>query len=134
MATRRQERINSRIVREISEVIREVKNGDLGFITITRADVSPDLRDAKIFFSVIGDETEIQRNLIILDRARGFIRSHLGKALQTRIVPQLEFMYDEQIVNSDQMNRLIREACADAPAKKDDDIIGDFPSMHEGLA
>lgn len=148
MGTRRQARINSRIVRDISEFIRGIKHDELGFVTITRCEVAPDLRDARIFVSVYGDQAEVDRNLQILERAKGYLRSRLGKSLQTRIVPQLIFEQEKQIAIADEMNRLINEARAsdphhDAPEDTenadgkntpDEGPVGDFPAGRSDLA
>jgi ribosome-binding factor A len=119
---------------------------ELGFVTITRAEISPDLRDARIYVSVFGDEKEVRRNLQILECARGFIRSRLGKALATRVIPQLEFVIDAEAATLDQMNRLINEARASDPHPPEkstpdteiesaaDATIGDFPKIPENLA
>jgi ribosome-binding factor A len=154
MGTRRQERLNSFIVREISAIIRDIKNGELGFVTITRCDISPDLREAKIYFSVFGEADEVARNLALLERNRGFIRSRLGKNLGTRLVPQLHFEFESAIAIADEMSRLINFARASDPHPNDaaatadnvdgaaathrhtdaDNPIGDFPAPRRDLA
>lgn len=147
MGTRRQARINSRIVRDLSEFIRGIKNDDLGFVTITRCEISPDLRDAKVFVSVYGDEAEVERNFKILETAKGYLRSRLGKSLQTRVVPQLIFERETRIATADEMNQLINQARATDPdhgetplndardaAAADEGPVGDFPPGPEGMA
>ncbi|GHS93490.1 ribosome-binding factor A [Planctomycetales bacterium] len=147
MSTRRQARLNSFLVREISGIIREIKIDRIGFVTVTRADIAPDLRDARIFVSVFGDAGEAQRNLDILARASGFIRSRLGKFLATRIIPRLIFVLDSEVATLDEMSRLIDEAragdphpaavdeTADADASAADaEKIGDFPPLPRDLA
>lgn len=156
MGTRRQARINSRIVRDLSEFIRGIKHDDLGFVTITRCEVAPDLREARVYVSVYGDQAEFDRNLKILETAKGYLRSCLGKSLQTHIVPQLVFMQEKQIATADEMNRLINEARAtdphpdpeppsaeaensaegwtDARPGADEGPIGDFPAGRDDLA
>ena len=85
----RKERVASVIVKEISNIVEhEIRDPRLGFITILSVDVSPDLKNAKVFFSCIGDKSQ---SLQTLTRAKGFIRSALAQRLRMRCVPDLQF-------------------------------------------
>ncbi|MDI6829651.1 MAG: 30S ribosome-binding factor RbfA, partial [Armatimonadota bacterium] len=76
----RLERVKELLKSEISEIIRrEIKDPRLGFVTITDAEVSKDLRHAKIYVSVLGDEQQKQETLNILQAAAGFIRGEFGR-------------------------------------------------------
>ena len=91
MASYRRARINDETVKALSEIVREVKDPRVSgaFITVTAADVTPDLKFAKIYFSVIGDSKEAKRGL---ERAVGFIRRRLAETLNLRITPSLNSM------------------------------------------
>ena len=75
MSTIRQEQIQGRLVAEISSMVqRDLKDPRLGFVTITGAEISRDLRHAKVYISVMGDETAEKESFAALNRAVGFIR------------------------------------------------------------
>ena len=115
MASRRQQRINSRLVEEISKILRTLKDGRLGFITIVSSEVSPDLRHANIFVSIYGDDTEVERNMEALRSATGLVRKELGKLLQMKNTPEIQFRRERGILVADEMTRLISEARATDP-------------------
>ena len=94
MAKYRQNRINDAVKQEMAQILRDVKDPRIAgsLVSITAAEVSPDLKFAKIFFSVLGeDKNEI---LKALKGAAGFFRSELAKRINLRITPQLTFEYD----------------------------------------
>jgi len=93
--SRRTERIEEMLRAEISTLLlRELKDPRLGFVTVTGADVSPDLRHAKVFVSVLGTPEERKESLAALQRGRGFLRSELGRRAHLRTVPELNFQED----------------------------------------
>ena len=94
MAKYRRDRINDAVKQEMAQILRDVKDPRLtgSLVSITAADVSPDLKFAKIYFSVLGeDKSEV---LKALKSAAGFFRSELAKRINLRITPQLTFEYD----------------------------------------
>ncbi len=115
MPTRRQERINHRLVQEVSDALRKVKDPRIGFLTVTEAEISPDLRNARIFISVYGDEDRQQEGLKAITHAGGFIRHELGGSLQMKVTPRLQFVLDQRIQRADEMNQLIDSARATDP-------------------
>jgi len=95
---------------EISIVIqREVEDPHLGFVTITRVEVSPDLHYAKIFFSAIGSEEVKKDSMVVLKRMSGFLRRELSHRLSMRYVPQLQFYFDIAIEHGDKIQRLLNQ-------------------------
>jgi len=112
MPTRRQEKINARLVVEISNIIRELKDPRIGFVTITAAQVTADLSAAKVLFSVYGDSRVIEDSANALQHAARYVRRRLAEVLDIKIVPYLTFVYDRNIAYADEMSRLIREARA----------------------
>ncbi|MDM1706914.1 30S ribosome-binding factor RbfA [Thiopseudomonas alkaliphila] len=111
----RTQRIGDQMQRELATMIsREVKDPRLGFITITAVDVTRDLGHAKVFITVMGDNTaeQIQSNLEVLNDAAGFLRMLLGKAMKLRTIPQLHFHYDSSIERGAHLSALIDKARA----------------------
>jgi ribosome-binding factor A len=88
-------------------VSREVKDPRVGNITITSVSVAPDMSSARIFFVPFVSKHTPQEVSEGLNRAAGFLRGELGRALQLRHAPKLEFIYDQQIENADKLTRLI---------------------------
>jgi len=104
-------RIEHEIVRELSEIVREeLKDPRVGFVTILGADVSPDLRSARIYASPMGDERASRDTMRGLQSAAGFLSAELGKRLQTRHTPHLIFVRDSSIEHGVRVTHIIDEA------------------------
>ena len=111
MATHsRLERVAALIQQEVSRLLtRGLKDPRIGFVTVTGAKVSPDLREAWVYYAVHGDERSRQDTATGLEAAGGFIRHALGETIDLRIIPRLHFVVDEAIERGDRIERLIRE-------------------------
>lgn len=97
MTSFRLERV-SELLREVaSEIIRELKDPRLGFVTITNVIVSHDIRHAKIYVSIMGNPDEKKDSMAVLNNARGFIRRETGKRIRIKHIPELAFINDESI-------------------------------------
>ena len=91
MQGKRLDRVNQLIKEEVSTLLqRELKDPRLGFVTVTEVETSKDLRTAKVFVSVLGDEGQWTRSLAAMVGARGFIRNWLCQHLALRITPDIE--------------------------------------------
>ena len=102
----------------------EVKDPRIGFVTVTRVSLGPDLRQARIFVGVLGTEKQRQASLVGLKQASGFMRRALGQRLRLRHTPELLFQYDEGLEASDRVARLLEEihqAPAPAPEEEEED-------------
>ena len=111
----RTERIGDQMQRELAQLIqREVKDPRLGLITVTAVNVARDLAHAKVFVTVMSKDTaeETAKSIEILNNASGYLRSLLGKAMKLRVIPQLNFLYDESIIRGSTMSALIDKAVA----------------------
>jgi ribosome-binding factor A len=109
--SRRIERINHLLRQEIAELLtREVKDTTLStaLISITEVETSPDLRNAKVYFSVYGEEDEVQAAGEHLRRASGFLHHNLKERLDLRHTPHLEFVLDRSMERGDRIMRLMR--------------------------
>jgi len=108
--TRRTDQVGEAIREEIANLIAQgLKDPRIGFVTITRAEVTPDLRQARIFFGVLGDDKQKDKTLAGLRQAAGFLRRELGKRVRLRYVPDLIFQYDVGIEATDRVARLLEE-------------------------
>jgi len=119
MPGRRPERLGEQIKEELSLIIGgEVEDPRLGFVTVTGAKLSADLRTAKIYVSILGDEDEVKGSLTALRRASGFIRHQLGAVLRMRYTPELHFVYDDADVRAARIEELLSEEAAKARARE----------------
>lgn len=92
------DRVNELVKREVSEIIRvELQDPRIQMVTITDVSVSPDLRHARVSFSVLNGEQEAQTTLNGLNRAKGLIRKMLGKRVVMRYTPEIEFVHDKSV-------------------------------------
>ena len=106
-------RIAEQIQRDLSGIIRsELKDPRVGMVTITDVDVAHDYAHAKIYFTVMGKNSDKAGSLEGLTRAAGFLRSELGKGMSLRVVPQLHFVYDESVERGVTLSNLIDKANA----------------------
>lgn len=108
MQQNRADRISGLLKEEIGQLIqKDLKDPRIGFVTITRVILSRDLRHAKVFFSTYGDEGAKQRSLEGLKSALGFIRGELGRRLNLRFVPELDFRIDGSVEHAFHIGEII---------------------------
>ena len=107
-AYKRSERVGDQVRMEIAEILMsKVRDPRIGFVTVTSVVVSSDLRNAKIFVSVLGPDAG--RTFEGLDAARPFIRSELGRRLKLRFVPELSFREDHTAEEAEKIYKLMDE-------------------------
>ena len=110
-------RIADQIQRDVSELIRELKDPRVGMVTLNAVEVSPDYAHAKVFFSVlVGDPAETEA---ALNEAAGWLRNGLFKRLAIHTVPTLHFVFDRTTERAAELSRLIHQA--NANRAKDDE-------------
>jgi ribosome-binding factor A len=96
--TRRTDRLGEQFRQEIGRMLQlEVKDPRIGFATISRVDVTPDLDLARVMVSVMGSDKEKRDSLIGLKQSSGFIRKALGRKFHLRKIPRLDFRLDENL-------------------------------------
>ncbi len=122
MATgRRTDRVGALLQATLSELLlRDIKDPRVGMVTVTGVDLSADLKHARVFVSVLGDDAAQQRMLQGLASARPYLQSQAGRRLKLRFTPELRFEIDPSIAAGDRIDRLLRDL-HDAPGKEDDD-------------
>ena len=102
------ERVNQLVKEEISTLLlRELKDPRLGFVTVTEVDVTPDLKQAKVYVSVLGPEEQWVSSFKALESARGFVWSWLRKHLDLRVTPALLFRPDRSMEHAARMQALL---------------------------
>lgn len=108
--SQRAERVAEMIKQEISQLLhRGLKDPRIGFVTITDVEVTGDLRSAKVFISVYGNDKQKHDSMEGLIAATGFIRRELGKYLKLRFTPELTFKFDESVEYGTRINELITD-------------------------
>ena len=95
---KRSDKVADLIQKEISEMlVRSIKDPRVGFVTITRVNVSDDCRLARVYFSVMGTVAEKERSMKGLDSAKGYVRRELGRRMTLKHVPEIVFKFDPSI-------------------------------------
>ncbi|TXT24621.1 MAG: ribosome-binding factor A [Gallionellaceae bacterium] len=107
----RTDRIAEQIQRELAELLRlEVRDPRLRMVTLTGVEVTRDYSHAKVFYTTLeGASEKVQHGL---ERAAGFLRSHLSHAMKLRVTPQLHFVYDASVERGARLSQLIDRAVA----------------------
>ena len=132
----RPDRVGDQIRQELSEILTrgEVHDPGIGFITLTRVQLTPDLQLARVFYTSLGDANARKETARALTRATGFFRRQIGARLHLRRVPELEFRFDESIANQDRIEQILRDiheedaqraAESDSPASDSGSPIAD---------
>ena len=115
MSSHRIERVSELVKHEVSEVVQGLNLTDCGFITITAAEVSPDLKDGRIYLSVIGSAEQKQRALDALERQHGHIQHELAHRIVLKYTPRLKFVLDETEARASHIEHLLDELGGEPP-------------------
>jgi len=114
MASYRRGRVNEAVANEVSQIMGDVKDPRLAglFITVTGAEVTPDLKFAKIFYSIMGeyDKKEVNK---ALRSVSSFVRSQLAKRINMRNTPELQFVFDESVERGAHLNEVFQKISAE---------------------
>ena len=106
----RPERVADQIRGEVASMLaRDVHDPGIGFVTITRVQVSPDLQHARIHYTALGDDKARKNTERAIERAGAFLRRQIGSRLRLKRVPELTFLYDESIAGQDRIEQLLNE-------------------------
>ena len=110
MATKRPERVGNLILEYISQLLsREINDPRIGVVTLTGAEVSNDLKHARIYFSTLVARETKEQVLSGLRSATGFIRTKMARELRLRYVPEIEFIYDDTQEKAQRIEQLLRQ-------------------------
>ena len=104
-------RANEGIKEALSTVIlaEGLKDPRVGFVTVTGVEATPDLRQAKVYVSVLGKQTERAATMAALERSRGYLQARLCETLRMKRTPQLQFIYDGTLDNAMHIEKLLRQ-------------------------
>ena len=117
MQSVRHQRVSQQLQEEIASIVQfELKDPGVGFITITKVELSSDLSHAKVGFSCLGDEAQRELTQAALDRAAGYIRGLVKKRMRLKIIPVLVFRFDEAVMRSIDMAAKLDELKTTPPA------------------
>ena len=112
----RASRVGDLVQREIADLImKKLKDPRVRGVTLTGVDVSRDLRYARVYFSLLGDETQVLQAQAGLESAKGFIRREIGLRMELRYVPDLVFKHDPSLEAGSRMEKLLRKIKEDDP-------------------
>jgi ribosome-binding factor A len=130
MSSRRTAKVAEAIREEVSTTILfGLKDPRVKNVTVTRVEVSPDLRNAKVYVSVMGDEKMQRLSLRGLESARGFLQAKLAERVQIRYTPILHFHLDQGINRSIETSRLLREVL---PPPSESEMLEDDLAADDG--
>lgn len=106
----RMDKVNQQLRREIGAILQtEMSDPRFQFVSVTHVEASKDLRSARVYFSVLGDASQVEAVEEALIRAAGFIRKYVGKRMVIRYTPELHFIYDKSIEESSRMEQTFKE-------------------------
>ncbi|HVW04547.1 MAG TPA: 30S ribosome-binding factor RbfA [Vicinamibacterales bacterium] len=115
----RPERVGEEIRQELAMAIaREVHDPGVGFVTLTRVKVSPDLQLARVYYTMLGDEKAKKETQRALERATPFLRRHVGSHIRLRRVPELRFELDRSVEHQDRIERILIELEAERKSRE----------------
>jgi ribosome-binding factor A len=107
MAGGRMRRVDEAVRAVLSDAITtDLKDPRIGFVTVTAVDTTPDLRQAKVFVSVLGSEDDVAASLAGLQSSHGFLQRRVAEELRLKHTPTLEFVFDDTVRRADRINRL----------------------------
>jgi ribosome-binding factor A len=117
----RPNRVADQLRSELADLLsREVHDPGIGFVTLTRVQVSPDLHSARVFYTSLGNDAARRATARALERAAPFLRRQIGGRLRLKHVPAFSFIYDESIAGQDRIEQLLNELHVNAPADHGD--------------
>lgn len=107
-------RLAEEFKKEISNIIQnEIKDPRVGFVSIINVQVSGDMRHAKVFVSILGNDHDINDTMAALKSATGFIRREVARRIQLRYTPEIVFVYDDSIVHGAKISKMLHEVISE---------------------
>jgi ribosome-binding factor A len=106
-------RVNEAVREVVSEGLGDLKDPRIGFVTVTGVETTADLRQARVYVSVLGSEAKRRKTLAGLDAARGLLQARIADELRLKRTPQLAFEYDPTVERGVRMTQLIDELAPD---------------------
>lgn len=120
MVSHRQKRVADLIQRELAELLqREAQDPRFAQVSITGVEISADLQNAKIYFSVLGDDAAVKEVTQALEKASGYFRTALASRIELRRAPRLIFRFDNSLNEGDHIERLLRRIAEEDQAEEE---------------
>lgn len=108
MASRRQRKVAELLHEEISQLIQYgTQDPRVGFVTVTGVEITPDLRQARVYVTVLGDQADAKSSLEGLNNAKGYFRRQLGQTVSLRYIPELVFKLDTSLEHGMRIEHLL---------------------------
>lgn len=118
---RRSNRYADSIKRALSNIIEfKLNDPNKGFITLTRVKISPDLKIATLYYTVLGDDVQKHQTQVVLKKSNQFLRNELKPYITSRWLPELRFFYDDSMERADRINELLKQINDDTRSSKDE--------------
>jgi ribosome-binding factor A len=106
---RRNRRLSEGIREDVARIVGQLKDPRIGFVTVTRVELTPDMRTAHIHVGILGGGADREKTLTGLRQASGFVRRELGRRLQVRHTPEVNFHYDEGLDATERVAELLEQ-------------------------
>ena len=118
----RPDRVADQLRSELALLLsREVHDPGVGFVTLTRVHVSPDLQQARVMYTALGDEKSRATTAKALARVAPFLRRQIGARLRLKRAPEFTFIYDESVAGQDRIEQILHDLQAPSPADQEPD-------------
>jgi len=122
LAGKRAVRVGDQILKDLADLLmRKVRDPRVNGVTLTGISLSNDLKHARVYYSVLGDESEIERSQTGLDSAKGYIKREIGRRLNLRYMPDIIFEYDPTLETGNQIERLFEKIRTEDPEYSDEE-------------
>lgn len=123
-------RVGDQIRVEIADLLaRDVHDPGIGFLTVTHVKVTPDLQQARVYYTTLGDEKARRESSRALERAAPFLRRQLGRRLRLRRIPELQFFFDESVERQDRIEQILQDLSTEraerTEASETDELSGE---------
>lgn len=126
------DRVDELLKEEIAGVLRDAKDPRVGFVTVMDVKTTPDLRHARVYVSVLGEEEEKQETMEVLRKASGWVRVRVGEEVTLKFLPELHFELDRTLERAARLDELIDEMRADVDPRSGKEAgSGDEPPEEE---
>jgi ribosome-binding factor A len=118
----RPDRVADQLRSELAQMLaRDVHDPGVGFVTITRVQVTPDLQQARVMYTALGDDKSRAQTARALARVAPFLRRQIGGRLRLKRAPEFKFVYDESVAGQDRIEQILHELHAQRPDDSDTD-------------
>jgi ribosome-binding factor A len=118
-------RVNESVRAVVADAVGELKDPRIGLVTVTGVNVTPDLREATVYVSVLGGARRRRETLAGLESAHGILQARINQELHLRRTPTLAFSYDDSVERGVEMSKLIDELAAELPDRDEEEDADD---------